>query len=62
VLRAHAVERDDGAPVGTIDADGRLATASGLLALDEVQPEGKAAMPGAAWRAGVRAAAPSIEP
>lgn len=61
VLRAHAVDAAGDDAVGTIDADGRLATSSGLLALDEVQPEGKPAMSGAAWRAGVRADAPSIE-
>jgi methionyl-tRNA formyltransferase len=65
VLRAHVIDHavDDAveAPVGTIDADARLSTSSGLLALDEVQPEGKAPMTGAAWRAGVRADVPSIE-
>ncbi len=38
----------------TIAADGTIRTASGVLALDEVQPEGKRVMPATAWRAGLR--------
>jgi methionyl-tRNA formyltransferase len=40
---------------GVITADGVLATASGALALEEVQPEGKRPMAAGAWRAGLRA-------
>jgi methionyl-tRNA formyltransferase len=53
VLRAHA-EAGNGA-VGTVDRAARVATSDGLLALDDVQPEGRAVMPGSAWRAGVQA-------
>ena len=55
VWRAHpeAASGDDAGP-GTISASGALVTAAGLLGLDEVQPEGKKVMTGAAWRAGVR--------
>ncbi|HEV7526709.1 MAG TPA: methionyl-tRNA formyltransferase [Acidimicrobiia bacterium] len=56
VWRAHEIDADATAPVapGAVDRDGVLGTASGALALDEVQPEGKRAMTAAAWRAGVR--------
>jgi len=54
VWRTHAGPASAGAP-GVITADGALVTADGVLALDEVQPEGKRAMSGAAWRAGLRA-------
>jgi methionyl-tRNA formyltransferase len=51
VLRAHP---EDGAgEPGRIDATARLATGAGLLALDEVQSEGRRAITGAAWIAGV---------
>ncbi len=40
--------------VGVVDRDGGLVTADGVLDLDVVQPEGKAAMPAAAWLAGWR--------
>jgi methionyl-tRNA formyltransferase len=53
VWRAHATT-DDGAAAGTITAAGALVTADGTLVLDEVQPEGKRPMAGAAWRAGLR--------
>jgi methionyl-tRNA formyltransferase len=39
---------------GVITADSLLCTADGALALEEVQPEGKRAMPANAWRAGLR--------
>jgi methionyl-tRNA formyltransferase len=39
---------------GVINAAGALITADGVLVLDEVQPEGKRAMAGDAWRSGVR--------
>jgi methionyl-tRNA formyltransferase len=55
VWRAHtSAAAGDGAAAGVIGADATLHTADGDLALDEVQPEGKRAMTGAAWRAGVR--------
>ena len=53
VWRAHPQPAAGGAP-GTITAEGALVTADGLLALDEVQPEGKRVMSGAAWRGGLR--------
>jgi methionyl-tRNA formyltransferase len=61
VWRAHP---DGPAPAdehGTITPGGGLVTADGVLVLDEVQPEGKRPMPGAAWRAGLRADA-RVEP
>ena len=39
---------------GMIDADAQLATASGALALDEVQPEGKRRMAASEWTKGVQ--------
>ena len=54
VWHTHAEPASAGAP-GVITAGGALVTADGILALDEVQPEGKRAMSGAAWRAGLRA-------
>jgi methionyl-tRNA formyltransferase len=53
VWRTHTEPGSAGAP-GVITAGGALVTADGVLALDEVQPEGKRAMSGAAWRAGLR--------
>ena len=56
VLRAHTGSPADssGAPApGTIDRHGRLATADGVLVLDEVQPEGRRAMPADAWLRGL---------
>jgi methionyl-tRNA formyltransferase len=53
VWRAHPGTAVDTEP-GAITASGELVTADGTLVLDEVQPEGKRAMPGAAWRAGLR--------
>jgi methionyl-tRNA formyltransferase len=56
VWRAHPdVDSAAAGEPGTITAGGALVTADGTLALDEVQPEGKRAMAGAAWRAGLRA-------
>ena len=40
---------------GLITPAAALATAEGLLVLEEVQPEGKRAMPASAWRTGLRA-------
>jgi methionyl-tRNA formyltransferase len=56
VWRAHADDRSPhGAPEpGTLGLEGTLATARGVLVLDEVQPEGKRAMDGRAWLAGLR--------
>jgi methionyl-tRNA formyltransferase len=51
VLRAHTEPGGDAARPGT------LATADGLLVFDEVQPEGKRAMPARAWLAGRRSSA-----
>jgi len=52
VWRAH--ETEGALSAGVIDATGRLGTKHGVLALDEVQPEGKRPMSATAWRAGVR--------
>ena len=43
-------------PVGVITPDAGLVTGDGILVLDEVQPEGKAAMSGSAWLSGWRSA------
>jgi methionyl-tRNA formyltransferase len=51
VLRAHATH--ESVPVGVVDERGFLGTTRDALALDEVQPEGKRPMAGAAWRRGV---------
>jgi methionyl-tRNA formyltransferase len=53
VWRTHVGSGASRAP-GVITAEGALTTADGLLALDEVQPEGKRVMSGAAWRGGLR--------
>ena len=59
VLRAHRwMGTDDDvhtAAPGTVHAKALVSTASGVLALDEVQPEGKKAMEAKAWLAGARA-------
>jgi methionyl-tRNA formyltransferase len=55
VWRAH--EADARGDTGEIDGDGVLVTRHGALALDEVQPEGKRPMAGAAWRMGVHGSA-----
>jgi methionyl-tRNA formyltransferase len=52
VWRAH--ETEGTLPIGVVDTAGHLGTAHGILALDEVQPEGKRPMAATAWRAGVR--------
>jgi methionyl-tRNA formyltransferase len=54
VWRAHPDAPVDAEP-GSITPAGALVAAEGTLALDDVQPEGKRSMPGAAWRAGLRA-------
>jgi methionyl-tRNA formyltransferase len=58
VWRAH-VEPSGSAPAGDRGAAVRpdaLVTVDGLLVFDEVQPEGKRAMPARAWLAGRRPA------
>src|SRR5262249_29388037 len=50
----RAREAEGATEVGTINAQGMLGTASGALALDEVQPEGKKPMDARAWLAGLR--------
>jgi methionyl-tRNA formyltransferase len=58
VWRAHERDADDGPrEPGVVADDGAVATAAGVLALDEVQPEGKRPMPASAWRAGFRGVA-----
>lgn len=59
VLRAHPV--DGAGDPGVFDAAARLGTGEGLLALDEVQAEGRRAIPGTEWIAGVRDRAPSVD-
>ncbi|HMC80580.1 MAG TPA: methionyl-tRNA formyltransferase, partial [Acidimicrobiia bacterium] len=59
LLRARAddgsaTEDSDGAEPGRLVGPARVATGAGVLVLGEVQPEGKAAMPAAAWAAGFR--------
>jgi methionyl-tRNA formyltransferase len=53
VWRARPSSARVDAPAGTLTKAGALATADGALALVEVQPEGKRAMTGAAFVAGV---------
>jgi methionyl-tRNA formyltransferase len=50
----RAREAEGSVETGTIDAQGLLGTATGALALDEVQPEGKKPMAARAWLAGMR--------
>ena len=59
VWRAEPVAPAVDAAPGTITPDAVLGTAAGGLALEEVQPEGKRAMPARAWRAGLRGDAPA---
>jgi methionyl-tRNA formyltransferase len=55
VWRARPTGAPDGpCEPGVITADGRLCTAAGALALEEVQPEGKRSMAARAWRTGLR--------
>jgi methionyl-tRNA formyltransferase len=57
VWRAHAdldAHASAAPPSGSVGVRGELATTSGVLVLDEVQPEGKRAMSASAWRAGLR--------
>jgi methionyl-tRNA formyltransferase len=51
----RAQEADGVVEQGVVDAAGLLGTAAGVLALDEVQPEGKRAMDARAWLAGAHA-------
>jgi len=54
VLRGHAVVGDGTGAVGAVGPGATVITGDGGLVLDEVQPEGRAAMPGVAWAAGFR--------
>ena len=54
VNRAQAI--DAALPIGEVNEKGIMGTAQGALQLDEVQPEGKRAMPGTDWRRGIRRA------
>jgi methionyl-tRNA formyltransferase len=60
VLRAHVA--DGPAEPGVVGRDAHLGTAEGRLALDEVQPEGRRAMSGAEWLAGIHAPRVSVDP
>lgn len=58
VMRAHATDTvPAGASPGTL-RDGALVTSAGSLVLEEVQPEGRRAMPARAWLGGLRADGP----
>jgi methionyl-tRNA formyltransferase len=57
VLRAHVEPADADVTRDRLDAQARLATADGVLALDEVQPPGRKPMSARAWLAGRRGAA-----
>ena len=54
VLRARAEPVPADAPPGNLLGQARVATGDGILVLEEVQPETKGAMAGAAWAAGFR--------
>jgi methionyl-tRNA formyltransferase len=56
VLRATPVEDSGELTPGIVSAEGVLTCREGALTLDEVVPEGKRAMTGAAWMAGRRGA------
>jgi methionyl-tRNA formyltransferase len=60
VWRART-EPGEGRP-GVVRAPGGLVTTSGILRLDEVQPEGRPHMSGEAWMAGVRGRALEVQP
>jgi methionyl-tRNA formyltransferase len=60
VWRVH-VDAGDGSP-GVIRGSAELATAEGVLVLDEVQPEARPRMTGVAWMAGRHADTVSVEP
>jgi methionyl-tRNA formyltransferase len=73
VLRAHVQTQPGPHPesepasttllsVGVVGHDAGLVTGDGALVLDEVQPEGKAAMSAAAWLAGWRSADGAPQP
>ena len=53
VWRAHADTPGDGIAPGTLGPGGALGTSNGVLVLDQVQPEGKRAMPARDWQAGL---------
>jgi methionyl-tRNA formyltransferase len=55
IRRAHALPGVDDVPIGALlpGDQPRVACGSGALALEVVQPEGRAAMPGDAWRRGI---------
>lgn len=60
IWRARA-EPGEGRP-GVVRAPGGLVTTSGILRLDEVQPEGRPHMSGDAWMAGVRGRTLEVHP
>lgn len=57
VLRVHPVASVPEASPGELIGEGAVAAIDGGIYLDEVQPEGKAPMTGAAWLAGFRGSA-----
>ncbi len=54
VWRAHEAPDEPSLAPGALSRTAELATRHGMLALDEVQPEGKRPMDARAWRAGLR--------
>jgi methionyl-tRNA formyltransferase len=54
VKALRARPRDGEGDPGVISAPGELATADGVLVLEEVQPEGRRPMAASAWMNGLR--------
>lgn len=62
VLRARVEEQPaDEVALGHVDRRGAVGTGAGVLVLEEVQPEGRAAMAASAWRAGLRDDTPTLD-
>ncbi|HEU5301457.1 MAG TPA: methionyl-tRNA formyltransferase [Acidimicrobiia bacterium] len=62
VLRARVEEQPtDEIAIGRVDRRGAVGTGTGVLVLEEVQPEGRAAMTASAWRAGLRDDTPTLD-
>lgn len=62
VLRARVeAQPADEVALGHVDRRGAVGTGAGVLVLEEVQPEGRAAMTASAWRAGLRDDTPTLD-
>lgn len=62
VLRARVEEQPAAeVAIGHVDRRGAVGTGTGVLVLEEVQPEGRAAMTASAWRAGLRDNTPTLD-